>query len=301
MLTVRQIEIFRAVMITKTVSGAARLLGTSQPGLSRMLAHMEDKLHFRLFDRTRGRLVPTREASILFEEVERIYKGFDDLAHVIQRLATGEDKTFRVGASPSLGHSVLPQMLGRLTANYPGLTIQFDILSVEQAVDYLALQRGEYALTVFPIDHPNILSSRIGAGRMVCAVPGHHRLADHDRISVTDIADEQLQSFRPDTPHGRIIADMFARAGLELNVATYIRFAETAVAFVANGMGVALVDSFTAMQPHADTVRFLEFEDPGVLPVYINRNLESPRAIIGETFEEIARTVLLGLPRPKKA
>ncbi|WP_375195622.1 LysR substrate-binding domain-containing protein [Sphingobium sp.] len=301
MLTVRQIEIFRAVMITKTVSGAARLLGTSQPGLSRMLAHMEDKLHFRLFDRTRGRLVPTREACILFEEVERIYKGFDDLAHVIQRLATGEDKTFRVGASPSLGHSVLPQMLGRLTANYPGLTIQFDILSVEQAADYLALQRGEYALTVFPIDHPNILSSRIGAGRMVCAVPGHHRLADRDRISVADIASEQLQSFRPDTPHGRIIADMFAKAGRELNVATYIRFAETAVAFVANGMGIALVDSFTAMQPHADTVRFLEFADPGVLPVYINRNLESPRAIIGETFEEIARTVLLGLPRPKKA
>ncbi|WP_254519937.1 LysR substrate-binding domain-containing protein, partial [Salmonella enterica] len=78
------------------------------------------------------------------------------------------------------------------------------------------------------------------------------------------IAGEQLQSFRPDTPHGRIIADMFARAGQELEVATYIRFAETAVAFVANGMGVALVDSFTAMQAHAETVRFLEFEEPGV-------------------------------------
>ncbi|WP_325230420.1 LysR family transcriptional regulator [Sphingobium sp.] len=47
MLTVRQIEMFRAVMITKTISGAARMLGTSQPGLSRMLAHMEDRLNFR--------------------------------------------------------------------------------------------------------------------------------------------------------------------------------------------------------------------------------------------------------------
>ncbi|MFN3799532.1 MAG: LysR family transcriptional regulator, partial [Sphingobium yanoikuyae] len=204
MLTVRQIEIFRAVMITKTVSGAARMLGTSQPGLSRMLGHMEDRLQFRLFDRTRGRLVPTQEAGVLFEEIERIYKGFDDLAHVIRRLAKGEDKTFRVGASPSLGHSILPQMLARLSANYPGLTIQFDILSVEQAIDYLALQRGEYALTVFPIDHPNILSSRIGAGRMVCAVPSHHPLADRDRIGVADLAGAQLQSFRPDTPHGRI-------------------------------------------------------------------------------------------------
>jgi len=299
MLTLRQIEIFRAIMIAKTVSAAAQMLGTSQPGLSRMLGHMEDKLHFRLFDRTRGRLVPTQEARILFDEIEHIYKGFEDLNHVIKRLAKGEDRTFRVGASPSLGHSVVPKMLARLTANYPGLTIQFDILSVEQASDYLALQRGDYALTVFPIDHPNILSSRIGVGRMVCAVPASHPLADRDRISVADIADERLQSFRPDTPHGRIIADMFAKAGQPLEVDTYIRFAETAVAFVANGMGVALVDSFTAMQAHAETVRFLEFDEPGTLPVYINRNLDSPRAIIGETFEEIARSVLLALPRPK--
>jgi DNA-binding transcriptional LysR family regulator len=236
---------------------------------------------------------------VLFEEIEHVYKGFEDLNHIIRRLAKGEDRTFRVGASPSLGHSIVPQMLARLTANYPGLTIQFDILSVEQSADYLALQRGEYALTVFPIDHPNIYSSRIGAGRMVCAVPASHPLATRKQISIADISGEQLQSFRPDTPHGRIIAEMFAKADQELEVATYIRFAETAVAFVANGMGIALVDSFTAMQAHAETVCFLEFDDPGTLPVYINRNLESPRAIIGETFEEIARSVLLGLPRPK--
>ncbi|WP_272800297.1 LysR family transcriptional regulator [Sphingobium sp. AntQ-1] len=68
MLTLRQIEIFRAIMIAKTVSAAAQMLGTSQPGLSRMLGHMEDKLHFRLFDRTRGRLVPTHEARVLFRK-----------------------------------------------------------------------------------------------------------------------------------------------------------------------------------------------------------------------------------------
>lgn len=299
MLTLRQIETFRAIMIAKTISAAAQMLGTSQPGLSRMLGHMEDKLHFRLFDRTRGRLVPTHEARVLFEEIEHVYKGFEDLSHIIRRLAKGDDRTFRVGASPSLGHSVVPQMLARLTANYPGLTIQFDILSVEQAPDYLALQRGDYALTMFPIDHPNVLSSRIGTGRMVCAVPSGHPLAARERVRVADIAGERLQSFRPATPHGRVISEMFAKAGEELEIATYVRFAETAVAFVANGMGIALVDSFTAMQAHAETVRFLEFDDPGTLPVYINRNLESPRAIIGETFEEIARTVLPGLPRPR--
>lgn len=297
MLSLRQIEIFRAVMITKTVSGAAQMLGASQPGLSRMLRHIEDRLRFRLFDRTRGRLVPTQEAHILFAEIEHVYKGFEDLDHIVARLAKGEDRLFRVGASPSLGHSVVPRMLARLTSNYPGLNIQFDILSVEQVADYLALQRGEYALTVYPVDHPNVLSSRVGAGRMVCAVPADHRLADAGRIGVADIAGERILSFRRDTPHGRVIAQMFEKAGLELEVATFVRFAETAVAFVANGMGVALVDSFTALHAHADTVRFLEFADSGSLPVYVNRNLEAPRAIIGETFEEIARNILTTLPR----
>lgn len=297
MLSLRQIEIFRAVMITKTVSGAAQMLGASQPGLSRMLRHIEDRLRFRLFDRTRGRLVPTQEAHTLFAEIEHVYKGFEDLDHIVKRLAKGEDRLFRVGASPSLGHSVVPRMLARLTSNYPGLNIQFDILSVEQVADYLALQRGEYALTVYPVEHPNILSSRIGAGRMVCAVPAGHRLAGAGRIGIADILAERIISFRRDTPHGQVIARMFEQAGLELDVATFVRFAETAVAFVANGMGVALVDSFTALHAHADTVRFVEFDEPGSIPVYINRNLEAPRAIIGETFEEIARSVLMALPR----
>lgn len=307
-LTIRQIEIFHAVMITKTVSGAARMLGTSQPGLSRMIGHMEDKLRFRLFDRTRGRLLPTPEAQALFREVGPLFKGFGDLEHVVQRLAKGADRTFRVGASPSLGHSVVPRMLSRLTGNYPDVTIQFDVLSVEQAVDWLALQRGDYALTVFPIDHPNVLSSRIGSGRMVCAVPAGHHLAERNqaernqdgagRITLADIKGERIQSFRKDTPHGQIIARMYEEAGEELDVATYVRFAETAVAFVANGMGVALVDSFTAMQAHAETVRFLEFEQPSTLPVYISRNLETARTLVGETFEEIARNILVSLPRP---
>jgi DNA-binding transcriptional LysR family regulator len=101
-LSLRQIEIFRAVMITKTVSGAAQMLGASQPGLSRMLRHIEDRLRFRLFDRTRGRLVPTHEAHVLFAEIEHVYKGFEDLDHIVKRLAKGEDRLFRVGGAPSL-------------------------------------------------------------------------------------------------------------------------------------------------------------------------------------------------------
>ncbi len=69
-LNLRQIEVFRAIMITGSISGAARLLSVSQPAISRLLAYTEDRLALRLFERVRGRVQPTPEARRLFQEVD---------------------------------------------------------------------------------------------------------------------------------------------------------------------------------------------------------------------------------------
>lgn len=296
MLTLRQIEIFRAVMVTHSVSGAARLLGGSQPGISRAIGHMQDRIGLRLFDRVRGRLVPTPEAQALFDETQRLHRAIEGFDHVVARLATGTHQPLRIGASPALGHSVVPPMLAALIAALPGVTLRFDILSVEQVIDYLELQRGDLALTVFPLDHPSIESQRIGAGRMLCALPAGHRLAAAATITIADLADERLIGFGTDTPHGRIVATLHARAGRALTPAITVRFAETAVRFVAAGLGLAIVDAFTARQPHGTDVRFVPLADPDTLPVFLNRNPGTPRSVAAARFEAIAITHLRGHP-----
>ena len=54
----RHIEVFNAVMLTGSVSAAARLINVTQPAVSRILAHAELQLGFALFHRLKGRLVP---------------------------------------------------------------------------------------------------------------------------------------------------------------------------------------------------------------------------------------------------
>ncbi len=288
MLNLRQIEIFRAVMIAKTVSGAARMLNTSQPGLSRMLRHMEDRLGFLLFDRSGGRLAPTREAKRLFEEVERIHKALDNLDHVIASLVRGEDDVFRIGASPSLGHSIVPRILKELTGRFPRLLLQFDILSVEQVVDYLVTQTGEYTLTLFPVDHPNIVSECIGRTEMVCVVPAHHAWAERGTIALRDLADQPIISFETDTPHGQVIDRMYRRLGLERTVSTYVRFAETACAFVRSGLGITIVDAFSAEQGIGDA-RSLRIVGSGDMQVFLHRNRHAAHSRISKAFEHEAR------------
>ncbi|MDT4879650.1 Bacterial regulatory helix-turn-helix protein, lysR family [compost metagenome] len=56
-----------------TVTGAAAMLNISQPALSQILLHAEDQLGFKLFNRVRGRLVPTQEAEELYSQAEHIF------------------------------------------------------------------------------------------------------------------------------------------------------------------------------------------------------------------------------------
>jgi DNA-binding transcriptional LysR family regulator len=285
MLNFRQIEVFRAVMIAKTVSGAAELLNVSQPGLSRMLKHTEDKLGFALFDRSSGRLVPTKEANGLFKEVELIYKKIEGLEFQIKKLERGEDTVFQLGSSPSLGRYIIPKVLGKLNAKFENLIIQYDILSVQQIADYLLQERGEFAVGVFPVNHPNIYSKKFGSAPLVCVLPASHALANEEVVSLEKLSGHPLISFRADTPHGALISAAFLEAKTERVVTSYVRFAETACSLVRNGLGIAIVDGFTAMGEAGEGLVIRPITPSRNMSIYSYRNKFGSRSRFSKYFE----------------
>ncbi|WP_223861816.1 LysR family transcriptional regulator, partial [Geminicoccus harenae] len=64
----RHLEVFNTVMLAGTASAAGRLLRISQPAVTKLLAQAEAEAGLRLFERDRGRLVPTAEAQALFAQ-----------------------------------------------------------------------------------------------------------------------------------------------------------------------------------------------------------------------------------------
>src|SRR5690606_16683963 len=102
-LNLRQIEVFRAVMITGTIRGASELLFVSQPAVSRLLSHMEQRIGFPLFERIRGRLHATLEAKKLFHEVEVLYSGVQRVNELASELREHQEGILNLIASPSVG------------------------------------------------------------------------------------------------------------------------------------------------------------------------------------------------------
>ena len=85
-LKIRQVEAFRALMQRHTVTRAAQALHISQPAVSRLLSDFESGVGFKLFERQQGRLLPTSEARVLYDEVERAFVGLDRIALAAQQI-----------------------------------------------------------------------------------------------------------------------------------------------------------------------------------------------------------------------
>lgn len=95
----RQLEVFRAIMRNRTLTAAAAALHVSQPAISKVLRHLESQIGYSLFERVRGRLIPTAEAQLLFKDADRIFREIEVLKLFSNRIRDREVGLIRIAAS----------------------------------------------------------------------------------------------------------------------------------------------------------------------------------------------------------
>jgi DNA-binding transcriptional LysR family regulator len=285
-LSLRQIEVFRAVMISGSINGASQVLRVSQPSLSRVVRRTEDVLGFNLFERVKGRLIPTKEAGALLSMVGRVYQQLDELGDAVERMTKGDAGLLRFGTTGSPGRCLVPAAIASLHRNLPKLTYHVDVLLIDQILDYLLFQRGECVVSIFPIRHPLVQSKVLGQGNLVCLVPLNHPLAGRRQISAHELAKEFLISFEPETPHGAAVSELFRATKLVPRIGVQIRHIETAIGLVANGAGIAVVDEFAAADAATLPLSVVRIKGGPRIHIYLSWKREVVRSHFFKKFEE---------------
>jgi DNA-binding transcriptional LysR family regulator len=286
-LSLRQIEVFRAVMISGSINGASQMLGVSQPSLSRVVKRMEDVLGFKLFERSRGRLVPTNEAGTLLTLTSRVYRQLDELGDAVDRMTKGDGGLFRLGCTGSPGRCVVPRTVAAMRKALPKLNFQVDVLLIDQIIDYLLFQRGECVVSVFPVRHPLVQSTSVGKGRLVALAPKSHPLAARKLLSADELSGETLISFEADTPHGAVVAQLFASSRLSPRIGVVIRHIETAISLVANEVGIALVDEFSVADLWNMPISVIPIKNSTPLKIYLSTNKDIVHSQFFKRFEKL--------------
>jgi DNA-binding transcriptional LysR family regulator len=298
MLTLRQIEVIRAIMVTGTVGGAARLLNVSSPGISRVMKHAESTLGIKLFSRKSGRYSPTREAHDIFSHINGIYDKVEDLQFIIKRLKRGADAELRIGSVPSISNVMVPRAIADVKRNFPNLLIEIDILKLEEAVNYLLLGKGEVVAVSHMIQHPMLTCEPLAKGRLLCIVPEGHPLAKRERVSADEIVKYPLIGIDPSDPYGHIVAGIFTEHALSYEVTIRARFGSTVCALVTNGLGIAIIDEFTLAGGNWPKVRAVEIAESTLFQTYIAFRKDATLSSYCERFVASLRNHMTRLIAP---
>ena len=210
-MNLRYLEVFRHVMETGTVKGAAAVMRISDAAASKLLSTAERRMGLSLFERTGGRLVPTPEARRLYEDVTQLWDRVHRIESLTRSLAKSTGANLNLAISPSFGVTAVPRAATQLLEKWPSLTINVDLLIPHLIVQGLVEGAADIAVSLSEPRHPSLeVIDRMRCG-LVCVMPKDHPLVTQKTIKPADLLHHPVVSFPQAHNYGLTDEALFGR------------------------------------------------------------------------------------------
>lgn len=291
-INLRGLESFREIMRMGSATAAARQLDLSQPAVSRLIAQLESELGFKVFDRVKGRLIPTQQGQLLYEEVDLAFLGLErvrTVARDVQQLNAGQ---LRIVAPPSFAEGPLVGIIRSFMQEHPKVRLVLDSNSRPATLNMIATRSADCGFAKLPIEHPGVRTRPLVVNETACVLPRGHRLARKRHVGAEDLANEELIMIGRGSDTRSRIENALREAGVVPQVRLETHNVGAACAFVASGVGITLVNDMLA-----DAYRNLDIElrpfRPQILHEYVFMTSSSaPESPLTLAFYESCRKAL---------
>nr|WP_267136738.1 MULTISPECIES: LysR family transcriptional regulator [unclassified Vibrio] len=250
-------EVFYAIMQTGTVSGAARNLHVSQPNVTRILAHTEQQLGFGLFERVKGRLVPTVEAKTLLPEAEKVYQQLGQFRSLTNKVKQG-NQHLRIGAPPILATKLLTPVIAQMSREQYSSKqeLSFELLTANRDELCAGLLKHELDIAIAFGDEapPAILSETLLTESLKVLVPSNTVEQLPAELTLDDLINYPLPIIGLDLrdPLGLLLNQNLVALDEHYHNPISVRGYSAAAELVKHQAGFAIVDPWTAEQYQND-------------------------------------------------
>ncbi|OON39543.1 LysR family transcriptional regulator [Izhakiella australiensis] len=288
--TLRHIEIFHAVMTAGNVTAAAGLLNSSQPTISRELARLEKLLGLQLFTRSKGRLFPTAQGLLLFEEVQRSWYGLDRILNAAEGLRAFRQGELSLVCLPVFSQSLLPLLCQPFMAQYPEVSLNIIPQESPLLEEWLSAQRYDLGLTETTQTPAGTRRTTLFTGNEVCVLPSDHPLAGKAQLTPQDFHGEPYVSLSRHDSYRHLLDALFNQHQVQRRMIMETHSAASVCAMVKAGVGISVVNPLTALD-YADsrlTVRRFSIEVP--FTVSLIHPTHRPASALVSAFSEHLQT-----------
>jgi DNA-binding transcriptional LysR family regulator len=258
----RHIEVFHSVYTCGSVTAAARQLGVSQPSISKVLSHAEQQLGYRLFDRVRGKIVPTREAERLIGLVSVVYQGIEEVQRVAGNLAGYDQNRIRIAMTPSFGIRLVPGAIEHYLRDHPEIRFEVETLHYHQIVRALNQSRIDIGVVFHPQPMVDIASVPMADARFVVVAHESHGFGEQRRVRLEALEGLPFIGLSLRGPLGQLLHEQVASLEERFEPLIVVETYQMAMALVKQGAGFAIVDEITARSVGSESVSIMQLEPP---------------------------------------
>ncbi|MDO7926851.1 LysR family transcriptional regulator [Pseudomonas sp. KFB-139] len=244
--TFRHIEIFKAIMVTGTVTGASLALETSQPTVSRELSKFEESVGMRLFERSKGRLKPTAQGMALHSEILKTYEGLARINAAIQSIKLGVREKVNIISLPVLSQTILPASLARFIECYPDINLSLTTHDSPDIEPLLSSQAYDVGLIEGMVAPMGTTLEHLMDVNEVCILPPGHPLSTEPVIDPRLLSSYPFVHLAPNDPYRHQLDSVFAKLGVFRASIIEVDNAAVICQMVLNGIGISIINPLVA-------------------------------------------------------
>ena len=239
--TVRKLEVLLRYMDGHNLGAAAAQLGVATASVHRALRSLEEALRCPLFRHGGRRLLPTPATQVLAHAAREALGLVADGIEAARAVGAGSARCVRIGALHSLTVATVPRLLARMKERRPALDTELVLGSSAGLLGMLKAGTADLALTVMPVDEPDIDSHALFSDELYFAAPARSKYAGLAAIDLAACADESFLSLDDGfTMHDGLLAAC-RRAGFAPRVALQVGDVFTLMNLVGAGLGCSLL------------------------------------------------------------
>jgi LysR family transcriptional regulator, benzoate and cis,cis-muconate-responsive activator of ben and cat genes len=265
-LELRQIRYFAAVAEELSFTRAAARLNVSQPPLSQQIAHLEEELAARLFERTSRSVQLTEAGKALLPHVHAILQRIEEARVHVKRVAQGIEGRVNIGLSGSHFLGPFPQFIKHYRTVRPAVDVALHEMAPAQQLAGIRDGRIDLSFERGMPTHEDLVGHLLWRDPAVVAMPLGHPLAARASIRLAELRDEDFVSLRiGSSTFQSQVYDACVTEGFEPRVVQQVLEVPAVLNLVAAGLGISVVPGSLASL-RRDVLACCRLEVPQAVP-----------------------------------
>jgi LysR family cys regulon transcriptional activator len=232
-----------AVRQNLNLTETAKVLYTSQPGISKAILELEDELGVDIFARHGKRLRRiTEPGQQVLRSIELIMREVGNLKRIGEEFSKQDAGTLSIATTHSQARYFLPEPIALLRRRFPKVNVSLHQGSPDQVARMLLEEVADVGIATEALDvHDELVTLPCYEWQHALVMPAGHPLAQLERIELEDLAIQPLVSYHPSFSGRTRVDQAFAARRLRPNIVLEAIDADVIKTYVRLGLGVGIV------------------------------------------------------------